>query len=179
MTDTLEFFITDPCGLEKFDILILQGSKRNTRIQLSKITKTSREKLRELAGNSYNEEDTVVQVKRDRYGKKRLMVDEVSLPPVVSKPEELENNVMDTEELTEQEDSINPLLEHAKEILNEIVDPNLTLVIDNSQLKNVEDMQYLIQLIKNNPGKRKATILGKEFLISEDAVKELREWLKL
>jgi DNA polymerase III alpha subunit len=69
ITDSFEFFVASPCGLEKFDIIIIHGYKKN-RIQISKIIKTSYTTLRELAGSAYDPEDTVAKVKKARYESK-------------------------------------------------------------------------------------------------------------
>jgi hypothetical protein len=222
ITETLEFFVADTCGLEKFNLLVIQGFKRNNRTQVTKIVKTSHDTLKELAGSSYDLTDTVAEVKKARYGAQKqekitnietiendaVVVDEemgdvvpvcdceteeeaydetVSLVP--SEDEESKNEEQKTEELKDEqptdeepkdenatpEPDTNALLEHAKEILSEIVDPNLPFVIDSTLVKTMEDIRYVAELIKNNPGERKATILGKEVQISDDAIEALKE----
>ena len=71
VTETFEFFVPDPCGLEKFDMLILHGYRRANRTQITKIIKTSHDKLKELAGSSYDPADTVAKVKKMRYGERK------------------------------------------------------------------------------------------------------------
>jgi DNA polymerase III alpha subunit len=212
ITETFEFFVADPCGLEKFDVLILHGLKRNNRVQITKVIKTSRKRLKELAGSSYDENDTVVNVKKARYGEqkqaeleqikkgtdteqqkmvvKEMVVKDVERDEDAESEEEIVEeipsdipacdceSVAETEIISEVEDTTseteitaeaekepetapdtNVLLEHAKEILNEIVDPTLPLVIDVSLLKTVENIRYVAELIKANPGERRATIL--------------------
>jgi DNA polymerase III alpha subunit len=70
ITDSFEFFVTDPCGLAKFDIIILHGYK-NERIRITKIIKTSHTTLVTLAGSAYHPEETVVKVKKARYGERK------------------------------------------------------------------------------------------------------------
>lgn len=70
ISDSFEFFVSDPCGLEKFDLVIVHGYKKN-RISINKIIKTDHEKLKSLAGGSYDPGDTVVKVKKARYGEQR------------------------------------------------------------------------------------------------------------
>jgi hypothetical protein len=70
------------------------------------------------------------------------------------------------------------LSERAKELMNEMIDPSRPLEIEANQLKTIEDVQYVAQLIKNNPGERKATVMGKEVLVSEEAVEQLRTFLQ-
>jgi hypothetical protein len=71
------------------------------------------------------------------------------------------------------------LLEHAKELLNEIVDVNRPITIESSQLKTIGEVQEVVQLIKNNPGNKTAIILGKEVQISEYAVEILKKYVEL
>ncbi|MDR0281881.1 MAG: hypothetical protein LBI53_00720 [Candidatus Peribacteria bacterium] len=72
ISDSCEFFVSDPCGLEKFDILIIHGYKKE-RIYLSKIIKTSHDMLKGLAGSAFDPEDTVVKVKQARYGEQKQL----------------------------------------------------------------------------------------------------------
>jgi hypothetical protein len=258
VTETFEFFVTDPCGLEKFDVLVIQGFKRNNRVQVTKIIKTSHDRLKELAGSTYDENDTVANVKKARYGEQKQaeitrlkeesikskdanakspenttyqntrkgsrdfeglemeIEEDTSLDEVVEKEANLENEaiiedeevvvnhetgdvvpICDCEETTpketvsstesealgesegDMEDTTNSLLERAKDLMNEIVDPTLPLVIDSSLLKTIEDVRSVAELIKNNPGERKANILGKEVQISDSAVEVLKEKFKV
>ena len=64
--------MSDTYWLEKFDLVIVSWWKKN-RIQISKIVKTSREKLKELAGGSYDEKDTVSAVKKARAGEQQQL----------------------------------------------------------------------------------------------------------
>ena len=65
ISDSIDIFLSDTYWFEKFDIVIVQWRKK-TRLQISKVVKTSREKLIELAWSSYDEKDTVASVKRAR-----------------------------------------------------------------------------------------------------------------
>ena len=64
--------MSDTYWFQKFDLVIVQWRKK-TRIQISKITKTSREKLKELAWWSYDEKDTVSSVKKARAGEQQQL----------------------------------------------------------------------------------------------------------
>lgn len=77
ITTDFEIFLTDLCGLEKFDLLLLSGGKKTyeskdgtkrSRITVYKIIKTSYEKLKTLAGGSFDPADTVVSVLQMRKG---------------------------------------------------------------------------------------------------------------
>jgi DNA polymerase III alpha subunit len=70
ITDSFEFFVTEPCGLEKFDIVIVHGYK-NDRVRVTKIIKTSHTTLKALAGSAYHPEETVAKVKKARYGERK------------------------------------------------------------------------------------------------------------
>ena len=72
ISDNFDIFLTDTYWLTKFDLVIVSWWKKN-RIQISKIVKTSREKLKELAGGSYDEKDTVSAVKKARAGEQQQL----------------------------------------------------------------------------------------------------------
>ena len=72
ISDSFDIFLNDTFWLEKFDIVIVQWWKK-TRIQISKITKTTREILQELAWWSYDEQDTVAVVKKARAGEEQQL----------------------------------------------------------------------------------------------------------
>ncbi len=86
ITADFEVFLTDLCGLEKFDLLILSGAKKcyetkdwvkKSRINVYKIIKTTYEKLQNLAGGLFDPQDTVVSVMKARWEE---------LKPVFSQP---------------------------------------------------------------------------------------------
>ncbi|MDR2190946.1 MAG: hypothetical protein LBP53_07435 [Candidatus Peribacteria bacterium] len=233
ITENFEFFVADPCGLEKFDLVIIHGYK-NERIRISKIIKTSRSTLEALAGSAYRPEETVIQVKKARYGEKKqedikklkeaqntfainstatkpledAHNEEANLEEITTEDinEDVNNEEMNSTELSLEEPleetlaeeveqaelsdgettpcdsrieekATNELLEHAKEILNEIVDPTIPLVVDASQLKTLEDIHTVVQLIKQHPGDRKAHLLGKDVQLSDEGIQALKTLL--
>lgn len=72
ISDNFDIFLSETYGLSKFDLVIVSWRKKN-RIQISKIVKTSREKLKELAWWSYDENDTVSAVKKARAGEQQQL----------------------------------------------------------------------------------------------------------
>lgn len=75
ITADFEIFLSDLCGLERFDFVILSGAKRRyetkdgekkSRINVYKIIKTTYEKLQHLAWGLFNPADTVVAVMKVR-----------------------------------------------------------------------------------------------------------------
>ena len=70
ISDSFDIFLTDTYWLNKFDIVIVYWWKKS-RIQVSKIVKTSREKLIALAWTSFDEQDTVFSVKKARAGEQQ------------------------------------------------------------------------------------------------------------
>lgn len=72
ISDNFDIFLSETYGLSKFDLVIVSWRKKN-RIQISKIVKTSREKLKELAWGSYDEKDTVSEVKKARAGEQQQL----------------------------------------------------------------------------------------------------------
>ena len=258
ITDDWEFFTSDPCWLEKFDVVIVHGFwttyenkktwEKRQRLNVSKIIKTTHEKLKSLAGGSYSLDDTVVSVKKARYGEqKQLNLEKIRAQTLITStekadlkqsieegdsfeelessisPEELEEQILESEEIDtwsdfsdsplviedehaidehnvigdeEQDDNFEPeittsqqeeeedidtsaLLEHAKEILNESIDPTLPFVIETSQLKTIDDMHYVANLVKSSVGNRTVIIMGKEFQVSDEVVEKLRAFLGL
>ena len=72
ISDSFDIFLTDNYWYHKFDIVIVSWRKKN-RIQVSKIVKTSREKLKELSWTSYDEKETVFEVKKARAGEQQQL----------------------------------------------------------------------------------------------------------
>jgi len=108
ITDEFEFFVPDACGLQKFDLLIIHGQgreyeskrtgERKCALQISKIIKTSRERLQSLAGGSYSPEDTVVKVKKARYGEqKKADLERIKATQIVPGRSEAESVKQDVE----------------------------------------------------------------------------------
>lgn len=65
ISDSFDVFLSETYWFVKFDLVIVQWWKKN-RIQISKVVKTSREILKNLAWGSYDENDTVISVKKAR-----------------------------------------------------------------------------------------------------------------
>ena len=72
ISDNFDIFLSETYWLEKFDLVIVSWWKKN-RIQISKIVKTSREKLRELAWDAYDDKATVSSVKKARAGEQQQL----------------------------------------------------------------------------------------------------------
>ena len=63
-----EFFTKDVFNLQRFDLIILYGSKNNGRVYIDKLIKTSYEKLKKIAWWRFDPDRTVVRAKKERYG---------------------------------------------------------------------------------------------------------------
>ena len=72
ISDTIDIFLSDTYWFQKFDMVMVFWWKKN-RIQISKIVKTSHERLKQLAWWSYNESDTVSAVRKARAWEKRQL----------------------------------------------------------------------------------------------------------
>jgi hypothetical protein len=211
ISDSFEFFTSDPCGLEKFDMVIVHGYKNKTtnRIQISKIIKTSHETLKDLAGTTYDPTETVVKVKKARYGDQRQATVEKIKAETLSSPQTMTEQLIIEEASTGEgeplelpddgetaacdceinNDSTSPEgagepsdsspLEYAKELLNETVGSNLPLTITVQQLKTIGEVQEVVQLIKNNPGDKTAIVLDKEVQVSDYAIEALKKYVEL
>ncbi|MDR0369878.1 MAG: hypothetical protein LBH96_05225 [Candidatus Peribacteria bacterium] len=46
------------------------------------------------------------------------------------------------------------------------------------QIGTVEDVQYIVNLIKNNPGERNAKVMGKVVSVSDYAIEAMKKFLK-
>ena len=114
ISDNFDIFLTETYWLQKFNLVIVSWRKKN-RIQISKIVKTSREKLKELAWWSYDENDTVAYVKKARAGeqqqlnisriKAEILVDNIRNEE--NNREEKNKNILSTSDLSELEESQN------------------------------------------------------------------------
>ena len=72
ISDNFDIFLSETYWLSKFDLVIVSWWKKN-RSQIAKIVKTSREKLKELAWWSYDDKDTVSEVKKARAGEQQQL----------------------------------------------------------------------------------------------------------
>ena len=97
-----EFFTKDVLNFQKFDLIILYGSKSNGRVYIDKLVKTSYEKLKKLAGWRFDPERTVVRAKKERYGDiKKQELERIKAEiqtPVVEKKQDIEISSDDFEE---------------------------------------------------------------------------------
>lgn len=108
ISDNIDIFLSDTYGFNKFDIVIVQWWKKN-RIQISKIVKTSRPKLIELAWWSYDEKDSVVSVKKARVGEQQQInieriKAEISLESEIKEKQVWEKEVISNESLSNKEE---------------------------------------------------------------------------
>lgn len=101
ISESLDIFMTDTYGLEKFDIIIMKWWKKN-RIQISKITKTTREKLKELAWWAYDEADTVSAVKKARAWEQQQIMIERMKAEIAAANEKAEKEKQERQNLESQ-----------------------------------------------------------------------------
>lgn len=97
ISESREFFIRDPMDFQKFDLIVLYGSKSNGRVFLDKIVKTDYPSLKKLAGGRFDPEWTVARAKKERYGEdKQKEIEKIK----AEKPEEIniKKPVLDDEE---------------------------------------------------------------------------------
>ena len=136
ISDSFDIFLSDTYWLEKFDLVIVSWWKKN-RIQISKIVKTSREKLKELAGGSYDEKDTVSEVKKARAGEQQqLNIERIKAEIAAENAKMVEEN---KENLTKSNNEAVEDIEienvEVGEELNEIEEES----IDEDSIEDVED----------------------------------------
>ena len=108
ISDNIDIFLSDTYGFNKFDIVIVQWWKKN-RIQISKIVKTSRPKLIELAWWSYDEKDSVVSVKKARAGEQQQInieriKAEISVESEIKEKQVWEKEVISNESFSNKEE---------------------------------------------------------------------------
>lgn len=183
ISDSCEFFVSDPCGLEKFDILIIHGYKKE-RIYLSKIIKTSHDMLKGLAGSAFDPEDTVVKVKQARYGEqKQLELEKVKAEGWKTEAEsgtidEGDEDVIkiwgEEIEIGIEEESLGP----DDTVLEEVsIDTEKVWEISGEFLHTLEDLHQVMDIIKASPGNISLQVLGKEIFVSEEGVEKLKEFI--
>ena len=150
ISDSFDIFLSETYWLEKFDIVMVYGWKKN-RIQISKIVKTSHEKLKELAWSSYNEADTVISVKKARaWEQQQLNIDRIKAEIAEKNEKIVENDMKATEndlenigELEELVDSDGETAENLGEELNEIEEGNMDADISEEEVieEEIEEEQ--------------------------------------
>ena len=92
ISDSFDIFLSSTYWFEKFNLIVVQWYKKN-RIQITKIVKTSREKLKELAWSAYDAKDTVSHVKKARaWEQQQLMLERMKAEIENKKQEKIENN---------------------------------------------------------------------------------------
>ena len=102
ISDSFDIFLTDTYWYQKFDLVIVSWWKKN-RFQVAKIVKTSRKKLKELSWTSYDEKETVFEVKKARAGEQQqLNIERIKAEIAAenAKKEEFETNEKRVEKQT-------------------------------------------------------------------------------
>ena len=169
ISDNFDIFLSETYWLQKFDLVIVSWWKKN-RIQISKIVKTSREKLKELAGGSYDEKDTVSAVKKARAGEQQQLNIERIKAEIAAENEKMaeenkenltkisSDNVQDNlaeevEDIEEFEDAeINEELNEIEENIDDNDEKNAQIEEENENIDNLEDNEAPIDSagIENN-----------------------------
>ena len=167
ISDNFDIFLSDTYWLEKFDLVIVSWRKKN-RIQISKIVKTSREKLKELAGGSYDEKDTVSEVKKARAGEQQQLNIERIKAEIAAENEKMaeenkenltknipsndieDNNIEDVEEIenTEVDEELNEI----EESIDDDSEENAQIEAENENIDNLENNDVSVDSaeIENN-----------------------------
>ena len=170
ISDNFDIFLSETYWLQKFDLVIVSWWKKN-RIQISKIVKTSREKLKELAGGSYDEKDTVSAVKKARAGEQQQLNIERIKAEIAAENEKMaeenkenltkissdnvQNNLAEEveEDIEEFEDAeINEELNEIEENIDDNDEKNAQIEEENENIDNLEDNEAPIDSaeIENN-----------------------------
>lgn len=155
ISDTFDIFLSETYGLSKFDLVIVSWWKKN-RIQISKIVKTSREKLKELAGGSYDEKDTVSAVKKARAGEQQQLNIERIKAEIAAENEKMSeenkenltkissdnvqyNLAEEAEDIEEVEDvEINEELNEIEENIDDSSEEDIQIEEENEKIDNLE-----------------------------------------
>jgi DNA polymerase III alpha subunit len=128
ITDSFEFFVTDPCGLEKFDVVIVHGYK-NDRIRVNKIIKTSHATLKTLAGSAYHPEETVIKVKKARYGESK----QAELMKLKEEKVIIENKAEgNKQDIVDEMETLEPEIDEEQENEQEVEQGNATPCIETA-----------------------------------------------
>ena len=140
ISDNIDIFLSDTYWLEKFDLIILSWWKKN-RIQISKVIKTSRERLKELAWDSYDDKDTVSVVKKARAGEQQQLNLERIKAEIVAENEKMveekwsvtKNVPSEKNDISEEVYEINSVDEEIIEV-NDIDEENM----DENTIENID-----------------------------------------
>ncbi len=164
ISDSIDIFLSDTYWFEKFDIVIVQWRKK-TRLQISKVVKTSREKLIELAWSSYDEKDTVASVKRARAWEQQ----QINLERIKAE--------------IEAEAKANEQVEISEKTLT--VDSDVDNAIDNDILmQEMDTADWEYEINSDDDWKDESNIIDEEIdeepsLVSEDSQQDkAEEWKK-
>ena len=129
ISDSFDIFLSETYWLSKFDLVIVSWWKKN-RIQISKIVKTSREKLKELAWSSYDENDTVSAVKKARAGEQQQINIERIKAEIAAENEKM--------------------AEENKENLRKNIFSNKNEVVEDIEWENIENEEELNEIEDEN-----------------------------
>ena len=216
-----EFFTKDVFNLQRFDLIILYGSKNNGRVYIDKLIKTSYEKLKKIAWWRFDPERTVVRAKKERYGDiKKQELEKIKAEIQTSanehtpsqdswtfSPDEFEDilpensNDYETETVIDEEVFDEEFLDDGEKMdaISEVGEPKvsadqeeirqdsckeLSSETQSSSLdyirqmpENMEKIQKLILILKNNQWLIEITLGGKKYQISEQGIAEIQKLL--
>ena len=130
ISDNFDIFLSDTYWLEKFDLVIVSWWKKN-RIQISKIVKTSRDKLKELAWDSYDEKDTVSAVKKARAGEQQqLNIERIKAEIVAENAKMVEENKENLDKNISNDNAEDNVSEEVEEVENWEIEEELIEIED-------------------------------------------------
>ena len=197
ISDSIDIFLKDTFGLEVYDMVILQWWKKN-RIQVSKIVKTSRETLKDLAWSSFTPEETVSRVRIMRAGEQQQIILERMKQEIIAenakmaekiKVESIEIDGTDVDEEMDQmeEDIQEDMQEDIKEEADIVssqefddisaVNSGYMLIVTTENL-SFSKMKPLMQIISWNPWNILIQVLWNEMKVSEKWLNELKKLLQ-
>ena len=140
ISDNIDIFLSDTYWLEKFDLVIVSWWKKN-RIQISKIVKTSREKLKELAWGSYDEKDTVSEVKKARAGEQQqLNIERIKAEIVAENAKMVEEKKESQTNISNDENEISEEIEEEVQEVGEEVDEIEESAVDEDVSDNESEL---------------------------------------
>lgn len=158
ISDAFEFFLKDVVDLQKYDIVYVSWSKSNGRISIEKITRTSRDILKDEAekAGKYDETQTAIYVKTLRMAEKPTSVEE---PIETSWQEEDTSSIFDDETDHHEQES--------KE----------TQTNDFSLPDSLSTITKMADVIKQNPGNITIKVGNLEYNVNEKWREDIQDLL--
>ena len=166
ISDSIDIFLKDTFWLNVYDMVIVQWWKKS-RIQISKIVKTSREILRDLAWSSFDPEETVSAVRIMRAWEQQQIILERMKSEIVAenakmveKAKEVENIAIDLVENDEdlddvesslvEEENINESVDETQEDIHEEMEDDIHEEVKDGNV-SAEDGEYWLIITENIP----------------------------